>query len=380
MDAGDRIRLPLFVEASRQLTICNACRYCEGLCAVFPALERRTVLAARDITQIANLCHDCRACFDACMYTQPHEFAINLPRALSAIRVEDYAHYTWPRRMPRIFRGWLGLFAGALLTSVLVLLLAVGHSGWSGLVSPNGAAPGSPYDLIPYGELLALLLVASGYSMVVLALAARSYWRTVADDGLEVSTAALLRATWYAATLRYLRGGDVECYYPKQDTPTAARRRWHSLVFYGMTLCFVSTLAAAVLQDVLHQDPPYSLLSVPVATGTIGGLGLLAGSVGLIALKSHAEPATSFRDMTVKDYGLLVALTFLALSGLATLLTRSTSAFGVVFLVHLASVVLAFASAPYSKLSHGVFRFAALIRDNVEREDLEHRIRGRSSG
>ena len=31
--------------AARQLTICNSCRYCEGLCAVFPALERRTVFA-----------------------------------------------------------------------------------------------------------------------------------------------------------------------------------------------------------------------------------------------------------------------------------------------------------------------------------------------
>ena len=30
-----------FAEADRQLTICNACRYCEGYCAVFPALERQ---------------------------------------------------------------------------------------------------------------------------------------------------------------------------------------------------------------------------------------------------------------------------------------------------------------------------------------------------
>jgi hypothetical protein len=34
------------------------------------------------------------------------------------------------------------------------------------------------------------------------------------------------------------------------------------------------------------------------------------------------------------------------LSGLATLLTRDTAAFGVVFLIHLASIVEAFALAP----------------------------------
>ena len=28
-------------EVARQLQICNACRYCEGFCAVFPAMTRR---------------------------------------------------------------------------------------------------------------------------------------------------------------------------------------------------------------------------------------------------------------------------------------------------------------------------------------------------
>ena len=48
------------------------------------------------------------------------------------------------------------------------------------------------------------------------------------------------------------------------------------------------------------------------------------------------------------------------------LLTRDTAAFGVVLLIHLAAVILSFASAPYSKFVHVVFRFAALIRDQAE--------------
>ena len=50
----------LVSEASRQLTICNSCRYCEGLCAVYPALERRSQLTEGDVSQLANLCHDCQ--------------------------------------------------------------------------------------------------------------------------------------------------------------------------------------------------------------------------------------------------------------------------------------------------------------------------------
>ena len=51
----------LVEEAQRVLSICNACRYCEGYCAVFPALERRLEFSADDVHYLANLCHNCGA-------------------------------------------------------------------------------------------------------------------------------------------------------------------------------------------------------------------------------------------------------------------------------------------------------------------------------
>ena len=41
--------LSLLEEAERQLTICNACRYCEGYCAVFPAMEMRRDVRSKAI-------------------------------------------------------------------------------------------------------------------------------------------------------------------------------------------------------------------------------------------------------------------------------------------------------------------------------------------
>lgn len=70
-------------EARRQIEVCNACRYCEGLCAVFPAISRERAFSAGDITQLANLCHNCRGCHYACQYTEPHEFNINIPTVLA---------------------------------------------------------------------------------------------------------------------------------------------------------------------------------------------------------------------------------------------------------------------------------------------------------
>ncbi len=377
--AGGRVALPmLMTQARRQLDVCNACRYCEGLCAVFPALERRRVIEDGDISQLANLCHDCRACFDACMYDPPHEFAIDLPKALSAVRVADYERYVWPRRVPGLLSGWSGLLAGP----VVMLAVAVGYSGWGSLVHrSHGAA--SPYDVIPYGALVGLMLAACLYSVVVMAFAARSYWREVASTSAtgqpaagtrpaggraRFTVSAVRRAAWYAATLRYLRGGGAECYYPQDDRPSAGRRRLHALVAYGFGLCVVSTAAAAITQDLVGVQPPYPVLSVPVLTGTVGGIGLVIGCAGLLVLKTRSSAVTSFDQMTIKDYGLLVSLEFLALSGLATLLVRDTAAFPIVFLIHMAAVIEALAMAPYSKFVHLVFRFAALVRDNLERE------------
>ena len=47
-------------EADRLMTVCNSCRYCEGLCAVFPAMEMRRSFSDGDLNYLANLCHSLR--------------------------------------------------------------------------------------------------------------------------------------------------------------------------------------------------------------------------------------------------------------------------------------------------------------------------------
>ena len=96
----------LFVEAERQLNICNSCRYCEGYCPVWPTLETMTELSEDGLKHLSNLCHDCRDCFSACMYTAPHEFALNPPALFSAVRQEIYREYTCrPGRAGHAARG-----------------------------------------------------------------------------------------------------------------------------------------------------------------------------------------------------------------------------------------------------------------------------------
>ena len=41
-------------EARRIMRICNACRYCEGFCAVYPAMELQQNFADQDLTYLAT--------------------------------------------------------------------------------------------------------------------------------------------------------------------------------------------------------------------------------------------------------------------------------------------------------------------------------------
>ena len=71
-------------EADRLMTLCNSCRYCEGLCAVFPAMEMRRAFPDGDLNYLANLCHSCGACYVDCQFSPPHEFDVNVPQRAGA--------------------------------------------------------------------------------------------------------------------------------------------------------------------------------------------------------------------------------------------------------------------------------------------------------
>jgi citrate/tricarballylate utilization protein len=340
----------LFAEAERQLTICNACRYCEGYCAVFPALELRRALTEGDIIHLADLCHDCRDCFTACMYAPPHEFAVDPPAILSAVRRDTYDRY-----LPRLKGGRTTTIALTALAAIAVLAacaFAVSRSG----------APGSPYRVIAYPALLTAAGLALAWGIAITCRAVIRYWR---DTGGRFTFAGLAAAAVQAATLQNLRGGGAGCSYPGDD-PSPWRRRLHHLVAGGFGLCTASTVAAAVSQDILGDPPPYPLLSVPVLLGATGGAGLAAGCAGLLMLKQKSDISRTDRAMTARDYALLLALLALSVTGLLTFVLRDTPAFAPLLAIHLGAVVACFAIAPYTKFVHVIYRFLALVHDKSE--------------
>lgn len=354
----------LFAEAERQLNVCNACRYCEGYCPVWPALELRTDLTPGDMTHLANLCHDCRDCFTACMYTAPHEFALNPPQLFTRLREDTYRRYVWPRSAPRWMRGRRGVVVWFVAVAALLVVLSVLTNNGAVFAGPGS---GSAYALIPHLLLVAVVTVPVLWTIGVLCAGVARYWKdTHGRLGDLVHPLRWAAALGQGLQLRHMRGGGAGCDYPG-DAPASGRRYFHLATSYGFLLCFVSTTSAWVMQQFLGLLPPYGYLSVPVVTGTAGGLGMLAGCAGLLALKGRSDRTQSTEPMLRADHGFLWALLILSATGLLTLVLRTGPLFGPLLVVHLAAVVVAFGVAPYTKFVHWIYRLLALYKDGLDR-------------
>jgi citrate/tricarballylate utilization protein len=353
----------LIAEADRQLSICNACRYCEGYCAVFPALELRTAFEAGDINYLANLCHDCRACYQACMYTEPHQFAIDLPELFTNLRTQTYIENAVPRSLGRAFLQSSRSLASAGLIALVIVLFALIVSGGLDRLSDVHVGPGAFYEVISSGAMIGTGLVLGLFAVCVVAFGVVRYWRSIGGRWRDARRFSVWRtATWEAASLRWLDGGGDDCYVPEPDQPSPWRRRFHHLVAYGFGFAFLATVAAAIAEHFLGKLPPYSFASVPVISGLLGGVMMIIGCTGLLAVRRPIEPNQGSLGSTF-----IALLLVTSISGCLLLGIRDTALMGSVLAFHLVCVFALFLTVPYGKFVHAFYRFAALMKSASER-------------
>lgn len=353
-------------EVARQLQICNACRYCEGFCAMFPAMTRRLEFGKADIHYLANLCHNCGACLHACQYAPPHEFAVNVPQAMAQVRGQTYFDYAWPPQMGVLYKRnglTLSLALAAGISLFLVLSLRINGT----LLTSHSA--GNFYNLFPHNLLVGMFAPVFLFSVLALGLGVRRFLLdiTPATSGAPLSTPATSEATQNVLLLKYLDGGHGEGCNNEDDAFTLSRRRAHHLTFYGFMLCFAATSLATVYHYAFGWIAPYDLPSLPKVLGAIGGVSLLFGTAGLFKLNLHRHPMHGDAKQKPMDLGFIALLFFTSLSGLALWLGRGSAALPTLLAVHLGVVMALFATLPYGKFAHGIFRTAALLRYAVEK-------------
>lgn len=346
--------------------ICNACRYCEGFCAVFPAMELRQVFTSPDLKYLANLCHNCRDCYYACQYAPPHEFSVNVPKALGELRLETYEEFGWPAALTPLFRLNTAGTAWIAVLSVLVVVLLIAFFQGSSLLLASHKGEKAFYRVVPY---LAIVLPFSVIGVLVLAVFLRNLWGMWLGTGGRLRDLVDPRAHGKAISdtlrLTYLAGGGFGCNYP-EDQFSMIRRWFHQLVFYGFLLCLVSTSIAMIYEHVVHLHAPYPFWSWPVILGTIGGLAILAGGGGLLYLKWHMDRAPAAAGSFGLDVSFLLLLLLVSLTGLLLLVLRETNGMGILLSLHLGLVLGLFITLPYGKFVHGIYRYAALVRNARE--------------
>ena len=354
-------------EADRMLQICNACRYCEGFCAVFPAMTRRIEFTPSVVNYLANLCHNCGACLHACQYATPHEFAVNIPRVMAQIRKETYITYAWPQSFGALYKSngvSVSIAVSLSITFFLLLSALLNGSLFSGPLNGNF------YAIFSHNTLAVMFGAVFIFSLIAIAIGITQFWKSISAG--VISASAAVEATHDALTLKYLGGGHGDGCNNEDDAFSLWRKYFHHFTFYGFMLCFAATSVATIYHYAFGWYAPYALSSLPVILGTLGGIGLLIGPAGLLYLNLQRNSAHGDASQKPMDRAFIVLLFLISASGLLLLAYRDSAAMAALLAIHLGFVMGFFLTMPYGKFAHGIYRVAALLKNSIEKRQKSH--------
>ena len=344
----------LVKEVRRQAQICNACRYCEGYCSVFPAIHRQRMFSDGDISHFAQLCHNCRGCYYACQFTAPHEYDLNLPAVLAELRQDTWQRLAWP-----------GVFAdrfhrnGMAIAGVLVAAFALIFALATALRPESGAGF---YAYMSHSLMVAIFAPAFLLPLAAIGVSIRTHWKETAPG--PVAWSDLVEATRAAGQMKNLKGGHGDgCNFEDGDRFSHARRHAHQAMLYGFLLCFASTSSGTLMHYGLGLEAPYAWYALPKLLGVPGGILMCVGAIGLWGLKKKADPELGARGYLSGDYAFIALLGAVAFTGLALFAATGTGLVMPLLAVHLGTVLTLFLLTPYSKMAHGFYRFTALAAE-----------------
>ena len=348
----------LISEARRQAEVCNACRYCEGYCSVFPALHRERAFSDGDIMQLANLCHNCRGCYYACQYTAPHEFDLNLPKALAEVRQASWEEFAWPSNFAALFAR-----SGVAIGVGLVLAFGLFFSLVQAIRPEDGEGF---YAYMSHGLMVVIFLPAFVLPLCTVAISIRTYWRSVGGGSVRLTD--VWAACRSAGKMKNLEGGHGDgCNFEDDDRFSKARRHFHQATLYGFLLCFASTSSGTVLHYGFGFEAPYGTFSIPKLLGVPGGGLLCVGTAGLAWLKTKADPSLGAAKVWGGEMAFVLLLFVVSLTGLMLFAAKNTGAVSWLLPLHLSAVLTFFLLTPYSKMAHGFYRLAALTKEEASK-------------
>jgi citrate/tricarballylate utilization protein len=228
---------------------------------------------------------------------------------------------------------------------------------------------GDFYNLFPHKLLVLMFAPVFLWALLALGIGVTRFLRDVSPATTRQTIAGgdALQATRDVLKLTYLDGGHGAGCHNDDDSYMLSRRRAHHLTFYGFMLCFAATSLATVYHYAFGWHAPYDLPSLPKLLGVVGGVSLLLGTAGLFRLQLRRHPLHGDAAQKPMDYGFIALLFLTSATGLLLWLARATPALALLLALHLGGVMALFATLPYGKFAHGVYRAASLLRYAVEK-------------
>lgn len=352
--------------ARHDMEICNACRYCETLCPVFPEITNFRTFEDNDLYYLSNLCHNCKGCYHSCQYAPPHEFGINIPKTFSELRVASYINYAFPSVLGKLFskNGTLVSIMIAVCISLVFIAGIIFNSSDSLFVAYDGE--GSFYNVIPLGLMSGVSMVVCFHACIAFFIGFKRFWTENGDKMSDLfDGVAWKQSLKDVASLKHLDGGDNGhgCNHVDERF-SHSRKTYHQFVMYGFGLTLVSTTIAAIYHYAFGLGAPYDYFSLPVITGTVGGVGVVIGTIGLTYIKIKADKEPISEKFLGMDYAFIALLFFVNLTGLLLLVLRAGELMPILLCIHLGFVLAFFLIMPYCKFVHALYRFGALLKYN----------------
>ena len=337
----------IYDEARRQLSICNACRYCEGYCAVWDEIENMNVFTNSNVQHLSNLCHDCRECFTVCPYTDPHEFSLNIPKLFSIVRYDSYNDHIKPSFMKKAFRNqsplWISVIGVTLLLSFILEFINTSGNLFAPISISNMGA------IIPDIEFKFFSFVLYAYLLIMWSYEGYFYYRSISPEKTRKQKRGLAIAIYDALSHKFFKGGGAGCNYPEEKN-RSYRLIFHPMIFFGFIIDLIAILF-------------YSNFNVIITIiYTLGSLLMVIGSGGLLVGNFISKKKAPSLNSGEFGNQFIIALLITGVTGFMLPVVSRTILFIVIFGIHIAFIASILILAPYSKFLHPVFRFISLLK------------------
>ena len=143
----------------------------------------------------------------------------------------------------------------------------------------------------------------------------------------------------------------------EDDAFTLARRRFHHLTFYGFMLCFAATMRRDALSLRCSAfTRPTASSACPCCSARREASACSSGRQACLWLNLRRNPNHGDPTQRPMDRGFIALLLLTSATGLALLAWRDTAAMAWLLAAHLGVVMALFATLPYGKFAHGIYR------------------------